>query len=642
MKLLVRFVFLFLLIATNCLSQPLFSPVLSRDRLIRGIVALDKGWKFHEGDDSAWSKPSYDDGSWKSADLSSYSPFLPAFKKKEIGWFRLKLILDSTLRNTPISFIMSQLGACEMYINGSLLFRLGEIDLPGTVVSNPHEKPFLYAENLRGDTITIALRFASKLPSPIWLFPGKGVQPISIKVGSWLNAENNYKSVLVNPRKRIGFSFMSAGLGLLFILLFSFFPKEKINLLFGVFCLLLSTNSVVEFQLSEGNLDMAQYGIISFGSILIDKVCGMFIVSIISLEILNRITVYQRILIFYVVIVDSLLYLLFGPTPINFIVANIVRFIFTIELMRLGIYGFRKGNYIIAIVSISSGIRNISFILSFFTPINYAASYDYFNWILCIAMITFYLASKFARNSKSQIFQLSEINSLSEANLKKEQEKYEMLENLVSERKNSQQALSDVRQGIALDLHDEIGSTLNSISVYSEIAGRQLQTNLGNAEILLEKMGTASRNMIDTMNDIVWAVNPKNDSFKNILERMQYFAGELLSGKDILLQFDVDKKVGAVKLPMEIRKNFYLIFKEAINNSYKYANGKNVNVSIGQEGQDIIMLIADDGEGFELESKALIGNGLTSMHIRAKEMNAQLSIKSWLKKGTRIELIMPV
>ena len=201
-------------------------------------------------------------------------------------------------------------------------------------------------------------------------------------------------------------------------------------------------------------------------------------------------------------------------------------------------------------------IRNIGFILSFFTPINYAVSYDYFNWIVCIAMVTFYLATKFARHSKNQILQLSEINALSEANLKKEQEKYEMLENLVNERKNSQQALSDVRQGIALDLHDEIGSTLNSISVYSEIAGRQLKSNLGNAEILLEKMGTASRSMIDTMNDIVWAVNPKNDSFKNILERMQYFAGELLSGKNILLQFHVDEKVSDVQATNGYQKEF--------------------------------------------------------------------------------------
>jgi two-component sensor histidine kinase len=209
-------------------------------------------------------------------------------------------------------------------------------------------------------------------------------------------------------------------------------------------------------------------------------------------------------------------------------------------------------------------------------------------------------------------------------------------------RKRSRRALSNVRQRIATDLHDDIGSTLNSISVYSEIAGRQFETNSENAKSLLEKMGSASRNMIDTMNDIVWAVNPKNDYFENILQRMQYFAGELLSGKNILLKFNVDENVKNLKLPMGKRKNFYLIFKEAINNAYKYADAKAVSVSISQHANNIHMIITDDGAGFEIAIKTSGGNGLKNMRIRAKEINAQLDINSFASRGTRIELRVPV
>ncbi len=208
-------------------------------------------------------------------------------------------------------------------------------------------------------------------------------------------------------------------------------------------------------------------------------------------------------------------------------------------------------------------------------------------------------------------------------------------------RKRSRNALSNVRQRIATDLHDDIGSTLNSISVYSEIAGRHLKTNTENAKVLLDKMGTASRNMIDTMNDIVWTVNPKNDDFENILQRMQYFAGELLSAKNILLQFNVDENVKNIKLPMGKRKHFYLIFKEAINNAYKYAESKTVNVTITKQAQNIVMIISDDGAGFETE-KISDGNGLKNMQSRAKEINAQVNIISWPTKGTRIELCMPL
>lgn len=208
-------------------------------------------------------------------------------------------------------------------------------------------------------------------------------------------------------------------------------------------------------------------------------------------------------------------------------------------------------------------------------------------------------------------------------------------------RKRGRLVLANMRQRIANDLHDDIGSTLNSISVYSEIASRELETNSENTKSLLEKMGIASRNMIDTMNDIVWMVNPKNDDFENILQRMQFFAGELLSGKNILLQFDVDEKVKSIKVPMGKRKNFYLIFKEAINNIYKYANGKTVNVIITQQAQKVVMIITDDGKGFDTANNISEGNGLKNMQTRASEIHAQLSITSWIKKGTRIELRVP-
>jgi ligand-binding sensor domain-containing protein/two-component sensor histidine kinase len=213
---------------------------------------------------------------------------------------------------------------------------------------------------------------------------------------------------------------------------------------------------------------------------------------------------------------------------------------------------------------------------------------------------------------------------------------------VVDYRKRSRQSLSDMRQRIATDLHDDIGSTLNSISVYSEIAGRDLQTNTGNTKRLLEKMGQTSRNMIDTMNDIVWAVNPKNDHFENIVERMRYFAGELLSGKNILLQFEIEDNVKSIKLPMEKRKNFYLIFKEAITNAYKYSRSKKVSVTIMLEGQSIIMVIADDGQGFETQDKTSGGNGLKNMQARAKEIAASLDITTKPGQGSKIELRMPV
>jgi len=209
-------------------------------------------------------------------------------------------------------------------------------------------------------------------------------------------------------------------------------------------------------------------------------------------------------------------------------------------------------------------------------------------------------------------------------------------------RRRTRKHVATVRRRIASDLHDEIGSTLNSISVYSEVAQQQLKNDNNQVKQLLEKMGSTSRTMIDTMNDIVWAINPKNDDFENILQRMQYFAAELLSAKNMLLQFSADENVKKIKLPMDKRKNFYLIYKEAIHNAYKYSSSFTVSVSIVEQDNTLIMIIADNGKGFDFARNNLGGNGIKNMEIRAKEIGAKIEISSWPGKGTRISLKMKV
>ncbi len=196
-----------------------------------------------------------------------------------------------------------------------------------------------------------------------------------------------------------------------------------------------------------------------------------------------------------------------------------------------------------------------------------------------------------------------------------------------------------LRTMIASDLHDDIGSTLNSISVYTVVAGQQLHADIARTEVLLDNMGVASRGMIDRMNDIVWAINPKNDDFENVLERMQFFAAELLSGKNMLLKFDVDERIKKSKFSMQQRKNIYLIYKEAVNNAYKYSGGTTVKVQINKEANYLQMIIADDGAGFSTETKNSGGrNGLVNMKNRAKEIGGKLTITSSPAQGVSVQL----
>jgi two-component system sensor histidine kinase UhpB len=193
--------------------------------------------------------------------------------------------------------------------------------------------------------------------------------------------------------------------------------------------------------------------------------------------------------------------------------------------------------------------------------------------------------------------------------------------------------LQNIRNRIASDLHDDIGSTLNSISVYSEVA----KNDPDKKEYSLNMIGESSRKVIDAMSDIVWTINPENDSFENIILRMRSLAYNLLRAKDIEFTFKADETLNHLKLSLEKRRNFYLIFKEALNNLIKYSHAKRVQISLLHHSNAITLMIRDDGLGFDA-TKKYNGNGLTNIRNRAKEINAQLAIESGKNIGTSIQL----
>jgi signal transduction histidine kinase len=195
-----------------------------------------------------------------------------------------------------------------------------------------------------------------------------------------------------------------------------------------------------------------------------------------------------------------------------------------------------------------------------------------------------------------------------------------------------------IRNRIAGDLHDEIGSTLSSISIYSQVAKKEVIRKAPEAADMLEHITESTTGMMDAMNDIVWMINTRNDRFDNITNRMNAFANELLEAKNCNVQLHVDPELEKLRLDMAQRKNLYLIFKEAINNAAKYAACKNVWIDLSMEGSHkLLMRIRDDGKGFDdsLESN---GNGLLNMQKRANELKGEFKLSSRIGEGTLVRL----
>ena len=197
--------------------------------------------------------------------------------------------------------------------------------------------------------------------------------------------------------------------------------------------------------------------------------------------------------------------------------------------------------------------------------------------------------------------------------------------------------LQIVRNNIASDLHDDIGSTLNSISIYSEVAKQQA----GKEVPALDLIGDNSRKIIENMSDIVWAINPENDSFEKIIIRMRSFAHQLLNAKKIEYIFEADEKLNSIVLPMQVRKNLYLVFKETITNLVKYSAASRVSILLKEENKVILLHIKDNGKGM-IENPESQGNGLMNMKRRAAEIKASLNIESVKGEGTGIELLIKV
>lgn len=197
--------------------------------------------------------------------------------------------------------------------------------------------------------------------------------------------------------------------------------------------------------------------------------------------------------------------------------------------------------------------------------------------------------------------------------------------------------IEKMRNTIARDLHDDIGSTLSSINILSKVA---LVEQNGDTQNYLQRIGDQSTRMMEDMSDMVWSINPRNDSIEKVITHMREFATEIFESAGIEYHFSDNSKAG-LTLDSDRRKNLFLIFKEAVNNAAKYSKANLVEIELYQQDHSLILKIKDNGKGFD-KQKITTGNGLRNQLERAKEVNGNITINSHLGRGTELELHLPI
>ena len=195
-----------------------------------------------------------------------------------------------------------------------------------------------------------------------------------------------------------------------------------------------------------------------------------------------------------------------------------------------------------------------------------------------------------------------------------------------------------IRNRIAQDLHDEIGSNLSSISLMSDLLQK---TEKADPESIkkIQRIHKVAKDSSQAMRDIVWITNPTSDNLKDLITKMNEVANDMLAA--INWKFDFPEETIRINLSPETKRNVFLIFKEALNNIIKHSAAKNAVIKLKISDKNLLLAIKDNGKGFNTDA-GFSGNGLKNMENRAKEINGILKLNSSPGKGTTLALAVNI
>ena len=199
-----------------------------------------------------------------------------------------------------------------------------------------------------------------------------------------------------------------------------------------------------------------------------------------------------------------------------------------------------------------------------------------------------------------------------------------------------------MRTRIATDLHDDIGASLTQIALLTEVLRQRRGDEDPTLSSSLSKIAGVSRELVDSMSDIVWAINPARDHLSDLTQRMRRFASDTLAARGVKLVFRAPEANLAAKLGADTRREVYLVFKEAVNNAARHSGCTRAEIEVATTSAWLTLTVRDDGTGFDAAADRVgDGNGLCSMRRRAEAFGGSLEIRSE-PDGTAVTLRCPI
>ncbi len=204
-----------------------------------------------------------------------------------------------------------------------------------------------------------------------------------------------------------------------------------------------------------------------------------------------------------------------------------------------------------------------------------------------------------------------------------------------------QNTLERDRARIARDLHDDLGTRVSSLMMGTSLVQRDLDRDSAAARRHLTRMSASARELVSAMDELVWAVDPANDTLDRLASHLAGMAQEIFRDSEIRVRISVPVELPATLLRSDFRHHFSLAVKEALHNVLKHAGPCEVSFELHVSAGEIIALIRDDGRGFDPAAPEE-GNGLLNLQSRLAELGGSCEIASRPAAGTTVTLRCPL
>jgi two-component sensor histidine kinase len=200
--------------------------------------------------------------------------------------------------------------------------------------------------------------------------------------------------------------------------------------------------------------------------------------------------------------------------------------------------------------------------------------------------------------------------------------------------------LQRVRNNIATDLHDDIGSTLTNISILSQLSLSHLDQP-SEARKFLHNITDQVQGSSEALDDIIWSVNSRHDSLKETLARMRRYAGDLFDHSSIRCNLDFAEPDEDIRLGMEQRRDLFLMYKELLNNTRKHAAATEVGIKVQYHNKQLKLMVTDNGKGFDPQ-RPHQRNGLKNLQVRASRWKGKVELETTIGRGSRFTIFLPI